>query len=146
MTSITPESILQVASGFMAAKHLFVANEIGLFDNLASGPATLDSLAESTGIARPQVRTPGRCPGCSGTYRVPRQPVSEWTRRRGIPERRGTVRSTTAPPLLGPSRLSHVDPTGNGHPNWPRTGHHGVIWRTAADLFGGGRGDTGTER
>lgn len=56
MTSITPESILQVASGFMAAKHLFVANEIGLFDNLASGPATLDSLAESTGIARPQVR------------------------------------------------------------------------------------------
>ena len=42
MTDITPESIFQLASGFMAAKHLFVANEIGLFDKLAPGPATLD--------------------------------------------------------------------------------------------------------
>ena len=56
MTGITPESILQVASGFMAAKHLFVANEIGLFDKLAPGPATLGRLAELTGIARPRVR------------------------------------------------------------------------------------------
>jgi len=54
MTDITPESIFQLASGFMAAKHLFVANEIGLFDKLASGPATLDTLAELTGIARPR--------------------------------------------------------------------------------------------
>ena len=56
MTTITPEPILQVASGFMAAKHLFVASEIGLFEQLAHGPATLDTLAERTGIARPQVR------------------------------------------------------------------------------------------
>ena len=56
MTDITPESIFQVASGFMAAKHLFVANEIGLFDKLALGPATLDQLAEFTRIARPRVR------------------------------------------------------------------------------------------
>jgi len=56
VTGITPESILQVASGFMASKHLFVANEIGLFDKLAPGPATLDELAEFTGIARPRVR------------------------------------------------------------------------------------------
>jgi SAM-dependent methyltransferase len=40
----------------MASKHLFVANEIGLFDKLAPGPVTLDKLAESTGIARPRVR------------------------------------------------------------------------------------------
>jgi len=56
MTDVTPEPILQLASGFMAAKHLFVANEIGLVDKLASGPATLDQLAERTGIARPRVR------------------------------------------------------------------------------------------
>jgi SAM-dependent methyltransferase len=56
MTDITPEPIFQLASGFMAAKHLFVANEIGLFDKLAPGPATLEQLAECTGIARPRVR------------------------------------------------------------------------------------------
>ena len=27
---VTPEPIFQIASGFMAAKHLFVANEVGL--------------------------------------------------------------------------------------------------------------------
>ncbi len=36
MAEITPESIFQVASGFMAAKHLFIANEVGLFDQLAN--------------------------------------------------------------------------------------------------------------
>ena len=40
----------------MAAKHLFIANEIGLFARLAEGPATLVRLAELTGIARPRVR------------------------------------------------------------------------------------------
>jgi hypothetical protein len=56
MSDMTPESIFQVASGFMAAKHLFVANEIGLFEKLALGPATLEQLAARTGIARPRVR------------------------------------------------------------------------------------------
>lgn len=42
--SLTPENILQIASGFMAAKHLFAANEIGLFDALTQGPATLEQL------------------------------------------------------------------------------------------------------
>ena len=40
MSQVTPEPIFQVATGFMAAKLLFVANEIGLFEKLASGPAT----------------------------------------------------------------------------------------------------------
>ena len=44
MTHVTPEPIFQVATGFMAAKHLFVANEVGLFEQLADGPATLDEL------------------------------------------------------------------------------------------------------
>jgi hypothetical protein len=48
MADLTPEPIFQVASGFMAAKHLFIANEIGLFAALADGPAPLDRLAELT--------------------------------------------------------------------------------------------------
>src|SRR5918911_4964874 len=53
---VTPEAIFDIASGFMAAKHLFVANEVGLFEQLAEGPATLDDLAQRTGIATERVR------------------------------------------------------------------------------------------
>jgi SAM-dependent methyltransferase len=56
MTDVTPEPIFQVASGFMAAKHLFVANEVGLFEQLADGPVTLDEIAERTGISRRRLR------------------------------------------------------------------------------------------
>jgi len=44
MNERTPEPIMRIALGFMAAKHLFVASEIGLFEKLASGAATLDEL------------------------------------------------------------------------------------------------------
>jgi SAM-dependent methyltransferase len=54
--TITPDSIFQVASGFMASKHLYVANELGLFEQLAKGPATLDELAQRTGIPRRTIR------------------------------------------------------------------------------------------
>lgn len=56
MTDVTPEPIFEVASGFMAAKHLFVANEVRLFEQLADGPATLDDLAGRTGVARNRLR------------------------------------------------------------------------------------------
>lgn len=55
-TGVAPDNLFQIASGFMAAKHLFVANEVGLFEQLAGGPATLDELAERTGIARRRLR------------------------------------------------------------------------------------------
>src|SRR5919202_1162280 len=55
-TVVTPDSLFQIASGFMAAKHLFIANEVGLFEHLAGGPATLDDLADRTGIARRRLR------------------------------------------------------------------------------------------
>ncbi|MFN2463674.1 MAG: methyltransferase, partial [Candidatus Dormibacteria bacterium] len=45
-----PESILKLASGFMAAKHLFAASELGLFEALADAPATIDALAARTGL------------------------------------------------------------------------------------------------
>ena len=56
LSSVTPGPIIQLAMGFMASKHLFVANEIGLFQCLAAGPATLDELAQRTGVPRRTVR------------------------------------------------------------------------------------------
>ena len=56
LSSVTPDPIIQLAMGYMASKHLFVANEIGLFQHLAAGPATLDELAQQTGVPRRTVR------------------------------------------------------------------------------------------
>jgi O-methyltransferase domain/Dimerisation domain len=56
MADVTPDLIFQVANGFMAAKHLFVANEIGLFEALADAPAPLDDVAQRTGIPRRTLR------------------------------------------------------------------------------------------
>ncbi len=43
---ITPETIMQTGMGFMAAQQLFAAAEIGLFEELADGPSTLEELAD----------------------------------------------------------------------------------------------------
>ena len=51
-----PEPILQLAAGFMAAKHLFAASELGLFEALAGSPATIDALAARTGLTRRAAR------------------------------------------------------------------------------------------
>src|SRR5690242_9197671 len=55
-TEARPDLLFQIASGFMAAKHLFIANEVGLFEHLGRGPAALDDLAQRTGIARQRLR------------------------------------------------------------------------------------------
>jgi hypothetical protein len=52
MADVTPDPIIRIALGFMAAKHLFVASAIGLFEALTSGPATLDELAGKCGVPR----------------------------------------------------------------------------------------------
>jgi len=52
MTAVSPEPIINVAMGFMAAKHLFVASEVGLFEALAAGPATIEELASRTSFRR----------------------------------------------------------------------------------------------
>src|SRR5260370_33518760 len=52
MTTVTPDSIMQVASGFMASTHLFVAIAVGLFNGLAAGQPTLDDLSHRTGASR----------------------------------------------------------------------------------------------
>lgn len=55
-TSVSPEPIMRLASGFMAAKHLFAANELGVFEALGESPATLDALAARTGLTRRAAR------------------------------------------------------------------------------------------
>jgi hypothetical protein len=42
--------------GFMAAKHLFVANAIGIFEKLEGAPATLDELAAKCAVPRRTLR------------------------------------------------------------------------------------------
>jgi 2-polyprenyl-3-methyl-5-hydroxy-6-metoxy-1,4-benzoquinol methylase len=54
--NITPEPIIQTALGFMAAKHLFVANEIHLFEALEERACSLDELAARTNIPRRTLR------------------------------------------------------------------------------------------
>jgi hypothetical protein len=56
MAELTPDPIMRIAMGFMAAKHLFVAAEIGVFEKLARTPATLDELAAKCGIPRRTLR------------------------------------------------------------------------------------------
>jgi SAM-dependent methyltransferase len=56
MSDITPDPVMRIALGFMAAKHLFTASAIGLFESLAGGPATLDELAAQSGIPRRTLR------------------------------------------------------------------------------------------
>ena len=56
MANITAEPIFQVANGFMAAKYLFIANELGLFASLAEGPATLEELSSRLDIPRRTLR------------------------------------------------------------------------------------------
>jgi len=51
-----PLQIFELATGFMRAKHLFVAGELGIFEKLADGPATLDELAAKLGTPRRTTR------------------------------------------------------------------------------------------
>jgi hypothetical protein len=52
MADVTPDPMMRIALGFMAAKHLFAASAIGLFEGLAGGPATIEELAATRGIPR----------------------------------------------------------------------------------------------
>jgi hypothetical protein len=49
-SGLSPESIFKVATGFMASKHLFIANEVGMFSALADGPLALHTIAERIGV------------------------------------------------------------------------------------------------
>lgn len=55
-TGVSPEPVLQLARGFMASKHLFIANEVGLFRELGGTGASLNELAKRTGMPRRTLR------------------------------------------------------------------------------------------
>lgn len=56
LAAVDPEPIIRLASGFMAAKHLFAASELGLFEALANSAATVEALAARTGLTRRAAR------------------------------------------------------------------------------------------
>lgn len=56
MDDITPAPIMQIASGFMAAKFLFVASEFSFFDALKDSPTDLVGLAARTGLTERSAR------------------------------------------------------------------------------------------
>ncbi len=53
---VAPDSIFQLASGFMASKMFFAAGDLALFTHLADGPATAEELAGRTGAPARSVR------------------------------------------------------------------------------------------
>ena len=53
---VNPQKIVQVATGFMAAKFLFTASEIGLFEALVNRPLSLDGIAERVRVPRRTAR------------------------------------------------------------------------------------------
>jgi Dimerisation domain len=48
--------IFHIATGFMSSKCLFVASELGLFEKLSEGPATLNDLAARISVPRGTTR------------------------------------------------------------------------------------------
>lgn len=56
MVVADPEPIFRVASGFMAAKHLFAAAEVGLFGALRDGPLLLGELAARLDLSQRTAR------------------------------------------------------------------------------------------
>ncbi|MDQ2837640.1 MAG: acetylserotonin O-methyltransferase [Actinomycetota bacterium] len=48
----SPEPIVEIAIGYMAAKQLFAASRVGLFVALNGGPLTADELATETGVSQ----------------------------------------------------------------------------------------------
>lgn len=52
----SPETIVDIAIGFMGAKQLFAASRVGLFSALADGPLDAAGLAAATGVPQRQAR------------------------------------------------------------------------------------------
>ena len=53
---VTPEPIMQIMGGYIASQQLFVANELGLFAQLAEGPQRVGDLAEEVDVPARSLR------------------------------------------------------------------------------------------
>jgi hypothetical protein len=110
----SPATIMQLASGFMAAKHLFAANELGLFEALADSPANLDALAARTGLTRRAARISADAMVALGLLEI-----ENGTYRNGEAATRflaspGPGRPASFLEVLGQDQLSGLDEAGRG--------------------------------
>src|SRR4051794_40801928 len=53
---VEPTPIMEVAAGFMAAKHLFAASSLGLFEAIEDGARTLAELSGRLGVSQESLR------------------------------------------------------------------------------------------
>lgn len=56
ITTASPEKILEIATGYMAAKQLFAASRLGLFHALEAGPLEVPALAAAAGTSERMTR------------------------------------------------------------------------------------------
>jgi ubiquinone/menaquinone biosynthesis C-methylase UbiE len=54
--AVSPAPIIELVSGFRAAKFVMAASELGIFEALAEAPATIDGLATRIGLTRRAAR------------------------------------------------------------------------------------------
>ena len=79
---------MRLAAGFMAAKHLFAASELGLFEALAKAHRPrIDALAARTGLDRAGRADQRRRHGGAGLARTPRRHLPQHDDRRRLPRR-----------------------------------------------------------
>jgi Dimerisation domain len=99
---------MKVAMGFMAAKHLFVASEVGLFEALAAGPATIEELASQTGVPSRTIAIAAAAMVSLGADRTRRSPLSKRRAGGGLSRRQARSRSATNAALLRSDQLSNM--------------------------------------
>ena len=139
-----PQLIFETATGFMRAKHLFVAGELGVFESLAGGPKPLDELARVTGAPQRTVRII-----VDGVWmQSPRWDFSsakataiETACGSGVLERPRTGGHASVHPVLEPPQLAPSTHAGGFGPAGPRDIRRiQTLRRTSRRFFGGSGG------
>jgi hypothetical protein len=117
MADITPDPIMRVALGFMAAKHLFAASAIGLFEGLTDGPATLDDLTQKCGVPR---RTLGISADAMVSLGLVERDGDRYRNSAAAATFLGSARTRSAAdaPLLRSDQLRAVDESGSRGSGW----------------------------
>src|SRR5262245_40569042 len=137
MSNVAPDLIFHVASGFMAAKHLFVANEIWIFEHLRAGSATLEELARWVGVQPRPLRIVVDAMVALGLVERFEGPLPQRARRGDLFDRPRASRSTCLPALLASYSLSSGGQARGSGPHRPPRLRRGLHRRGAADLLRG---------
>src|ERR1700746_3736992 len=114
---LSPEPIIQIASGYMAAKQLFVAVEIGFFQSLAEGPAIVDDLAQRMGIPRRPLRIIADAAVALGLLERTGDRYHNSAAAGGVPERQWRRRPATVSPLIEWPELFPLDQARRSRPH-----------------------------